>query len=264
MGRIRTQKMRWAALCALGGMAAFAAASAALAAKPTVVRHGNLILTFNGGVTPTRLSKTTPTPVALHLASGFAAADGTHPPALTEFIIETDRNGVIDARGIPVCKQSKLKARDSNDAEKACPKAIVGTGTAEVEVEFPEQKPIPVKSKLLVFNGGVKGATTTIFIHAYLRDPVSATVVTRVKVSRVRNGSYGLRSVGLVPRIAGGSGSITRFDLTIGKKFDYRGRTRSYLAATCPDGKIAARAEPVFANGERARASVTRPCTPTE
>ena len=71
---------------------------------------------------------------------------------------------------------------------------------------------------MLAFNGGVSGGKTTLFIHAYLSNPIAAAIVTTVKVSKIHNGRYGLKSVAAIPKIAGGSGSVTNFNLTINKK----------------------------------------------
>jgi hypothetical protein len=248
---------------ALGGVIALAAAAIASAEKPTTVKVGNLILTINGGVTPKALSKTTMEPITLNVSGTIASADGTHPPALKEVIVDTDKNGSIDARGVPVCKQGQLEAQTSTNAEKACRPAIVGLGTTDVEVEFPEQAPIPIKSKLLAFNGGVKGGTTTIFIHAYLTNPISAAIVTTVKISKQKNGRYGTRSIASVPKIAGGSGSVTAFSLTFKKKlFEYKGKKHGYLLAKCADGHFDAQAEAVFTDGSKLGGTIVRACTP--
>jgi hypothetical protein len=239
---------------ALGAVLALVVGGVAMAAKPTVVRVGNLVITFNGGFSPTKLSKTKPTPISLNIQGNIKTTDGTHPPALTSFILETDKAGGINAKGVPTCKQGQLEATTTATAEKKCGKAKIGQGTTDVQVEFAEQKPIPLKSKLLVFNGGVSGGTTTLLIHAYLSSPVSAAIVTTVKVSKHPSGPYGLKSVATIPKIAGGAGSVTNFTLAITKK--------GYLTAKCTDGNIVARGEAIFANGTKAKGSVVRPCTP--
>ena len=50
-----------------------------------------------------------------------------------------------------------------------------------------------------------------------------------------------------IPKIAGGSGSVTDFNLTINKK--------GYLLAKCPDGHLDAQGEAIFADGTRAKGS---------
>jgi hypothetical protein len=248
---------------ALGIVLAVALDAIAAAEKPTTVKAGNLVFTLNGGVTPKALSKTTMEPITLNVAGTIATADGKHPPALKEVIVDTDKNGTIDARGVPVCKAAQLEATTTASAEKTCKAAIVGLGTTDIEVEFPEQAPIPIKSKLLAFNGGTSGGTTTIFVHAFLTTPVTAAVVTTVKISKEHKGRYGTKSVASVPKIAGGSGSVTAFSLTFAKKlFAYKGKKHGYLLAKCSDGHFDAEAEAVFSSGERLGGKIVRACTP--
>jgi hypothetical protein len=243
---------------ALGALLALVAAGIATADKPTIVQAGNLKLTLNGGFTPKKLSKTKPTPITLNISGKIATLDGKHPPALKEAIVETDKNGSIDLKGLPTCTAGKLQAQDTSHAEAICPKAIIGSGTTDVEVEFPESSPFVAKSKLLAFNGGVSGGKTTILIHAYLSSPVSAAVVTTVKISKVHNGRYGTKSVATIPKIAGGYGSVNSFSL----KFDRAYKNTPYLFAKCPDGHLNAKATSVFSDGTKLTGSFVRSCTP--
>lgn len=122
--------------------------------------------------------------IVLSASGKISTKDGTHPPALTETIVETDKNGAINVKGIPVCKSGQLQSRDTKAAEAACGKSIIGTGNMTVEVQFPESKPIDVDSKLLVINGGTSGGTTTLFIHAYFSAPVTGAIVTTLKINK--------------------------------------------------------------------------------
>jgi hypothetical protein len=256
-------KTRLIGLTALAVLAILALAAVALAEKPTVVQAGNLRLTINGGVTPKALSKTTMEPISLNVSGKIENVDGSHPPALLEAVVDTDKNGTIDTRGVPTCKQSQIEATTSTQAEKTCKAAVVGLGTTDVEVLFPEQAPIPIKSKLLAFNGGTQGGTTTIYIHAYLTSPIAAAIVTTVKISKESKGRYGTRSIATIPKIAGGSGSVTAFSLTFAKKlFPYKGQKHGYLLAKCSDGHFAAEAELKFAGGTHAKGKIVRACTP--
>lgn len=234
--------------------------------QPIKVIAGNLELTANGSFSPEKLPKSKFAPIALSISGKIRTLDGTHPPAVKEIAVETDKNGAINAKGLPVCTSGKLQAQTTEKAKAACPTAIVGEGKAAVEVEFPEQPPFVAKSDIIAFNGGVKGGKTTIFIHAYLTAPVSAAVVTTVKVSKVHNGRYGLKSVATVPKIAGGYGSPVSFSLTINRKFTYKGKQQSYLLARCPDGHLNAKGTGVFSNSDgtttRLAGSLVRACTP--
>ncbi len=245
---------------ALAAALAVAVAGIATAEKPTIVQVGNLKLTLNGGFSPKKLPKKGKgAPITLNVSGKIATIDGTHAPALKEVVVETDKHGSINVKGLPKCTAGKLNAQDTKSAKKICKKAIIGKGKTNVEVEFPEQAPFIAKSQLLAFNGGVRGGKTTILIHAYLSNPVSAAVVTTVKISKVRNGRYGTKSVATIPKIAGGYGSVKEFSLTLDK--GYKGQR--YLFATCPDGHLNAKATSVFADGSRLTGSFVRSCKPS-
>jgi hypothetical protein len=236
---------------ALGALIALTVAGIATAEKPVKVRAGNLELTFNGGFTPKALPKNKFAPITLNVSGKIRTVDGTHPPAMKEFILETDKNGAINLKGLPFCKASQLQSQDTKHAEAICKKAIIGSGRAIASIAFPEQAPIPADSKIIAFNGGFAGGTSTIYIHAYLTVPTPAAIVTTVKIKK---SGFGLKSVSTIPKIAGGSGSVTDFNLTINKK--------GVLSAKCPNGKIQAKGQAVFSDGTRASAEVIRTCTP--
>jgi hypothetical protein len=247
---------------AIGAALAVALAGIATAEKPTIVQVGNLKLTLNGGFKPKKLPKNKLAPISLNVSGKIQTVDGTHPPALREVIVETDKNGAINAKGLPKCTAAKLNSTDTTHAIKACPNAIVGEGKTDVEIAFPEQAPIVAHSKLVAFNGGVKGGKTTIFIHAFLTVPVPAAVVTTVTVSKIHNGRYGTKSIAKIPVIAGGSGSPIFFELNFHRNFTYKGKKQSYLLAKCPDGHLNAKATSIFADGSKLTGEFVRSCTP--
>jgi hypothetical protein len=256
------RKLGWSlALCAL---VALVAAGIAAAEKPVIVQAGNVRLAFNGGVTPKALSKTKFEPISLNVQGKIESLDGSHPPALTEVLVDTDKNGMIDVKGVPPCKQGQLEAQTSVAAEKICKPALLGTGITDVELQEPESKAVQLHSKLLAFNGGEKGGVTTIYIHAFLSTPVTAAIVTTVKISKEHKGPYGTHSVATIPKIASYAGSVTDFSLTFAKKlFSYQGQKHAYLLAKCPNGKFVAQAEAKFHDGTRVGpGKITRACKP--
>lgn len=258
----RGRRPLFALAASIAALAVLVAGGTALAGnKPVTVEAGNLVFTFNGGFSPKALPKKTMAPITLTASGKVATKDGTHPPALKEAIIETDKNGAVNVKGLPVCKSGQLQSRTTSAARKACPKAIIGSGKTTVEVQFPEQRPIPVNSALTVFNGGQKGGTTTFYIHAFFTAPVSGAIVTTVKIKKSHHGRYGLKSVATIPKIANGAGSVKTFNLTIGKKYTYKGKKVSVLSARCTDGKLQAFATSVFADGTRASAGIVRTCS---
>jgi hypothetical protein len=191
---------------AVGLLLALVATSIAVAEKPVKTRVGNLELTFNGGFFPKKLPKKKMAPIGLSLSGKIRNVDGTHPPAMRKFVVETDKNGSVFTKGYPKCRSGQLQARNSSEAMRVCKKALIGKGKTAVDVAFPEQPSIRATSELLAFNGGTKGGTTTFYIHAYLKQPVVAAIVTTVKIKKIKKGRYGLKSTASIPQIAGGSG----------------------------------------------------------
>jgi hypothetical protein len=247
---------------ALGALVALTVASLAFAAgSKEEVTVGTLKFSAGGSFSPKALSKTKQTPIALTAEGKISTTDGSHPPALKEALVETDKNGAIQVKGFPTCKSGQLQSQDTSHAEAICKSAIIGSGTTNIEIAFPESKVVPVSSKLLVFNGGEKGGVVTLYIHAYITVPVPAAVVTTLKIKKIHNGRYGLLTTATIPKIAGGSGSVTAFKLKIDKKYTYKGKKVSVLTAKCPDGKLQAHATAVFSDGTKASTEFVRPCT---
>lgn len=236
------------------------AAGVASSAKPTVVRAGSLVLKLNGDVAPKALPKKRMAPIALRISGDISTVDGSHPPAAQTVIADFDKHGAINARGLATCRAPQLQSRDTGAAKAACRKAIVGGGRTTVRVQFPEQRPFFASGPLVLFNGGVKRGVTTMYIHAYVSVPAPTAIVTRVKIKRVKKGRYGTRAIARIPKIAGGSGSVTHFSMKIQRTFKYKGRSRSYLVARCADGRFFARGDIAFGGGPRVKGSVVRGC----
>lgn len=232
--------------------------------KPEVFQVGALFLKDNGGITPTKLPRHSQAPVTAHLHEQIGTVDGTHPPAFRHLVADFDKTISVNAKGLPVCQEGQLKARSTAAAKRACGDAIVGSGDAEVEVAFPEQATFSARGPVLAFNGGVRGGTTVLYIHAYVDVPAPTAVVVPVTVTRIDRGHFGLHAVAAVPAIAGGAGSPTRFNLTLGRRFTYHGRRQSYLTASCPTGTYFAEAQALFGDGTALHISHAFPCTPSD
>lgn len=236
------------------------AAAEAGAEAPTVATAGNLQLSIEGGLTPKVLPSKALAPVALHVDGLLRTVDGSPPPALRRIVLDSDRNAVVDAAGLPACSAGKLRATSTQQALAACPRAGVGRGTTKVEVAFPEQAPFTAIGPLVFFNGGVRGGTTTVYAHAYVSVPAPTAVIVTLKVTKEDKGRFGLHTVATVPPIAGGAGSVTAFDLEIDRSFDYRGRRMSFLEARCAGGHFVAAATFEFRDGSKIAATIVRGC----
>lgn len=246
---------------AIAATLALIAAASALA-KPEVVRVGNLFLRDNGGISPQRLPRHTQAPIAAHLNAQIGTVDGTHPPAIESVIADFDKTIQIHANGLPVCRERQLVARSTVTAKQACRDAIVGEGEGEVEVAFPEQAPILAKGPIVLFNGGTRGATTLLLIHTYVNVPAPTAVIVPVKITAIARGHYGLHADAKIPPITGGAGSVTKFKLTIGRTFTYKGRRQSYLTASCPTGTYFAEGKVRFSDETTLKITHALPCIP--
>lgn len=244
----------------LAALLALAAVASAGAEKATVVRSGQLVMKLNGGVAPKRLPRAKLAPVTLSASANLSTADGSHPPAARKVTIDFDRHGTINAEGLPVCRPGLLQSRDTGAAERACRKAIVGKGSTAVEVKFPEQPAFTSAGPLVLFNGGVQGRVTTMYIHAYVDVPAPTAIVTRVEIRKIHKGRYGTRAIATIPKIAGGAGSVTRFGLHIHRIFRRQGKRQSYLLARCANGRFYAHAKVDFLNGTSAAGTILRTC----
>jgi hypothetical protein len=177
---------------------------------------------------------------------------------MRELQFQLDKRFVLDFKGIPTvkgtpgCMPGRSPRRAVGAVRKACAPAVVGNGRIGVEVRVPDQPPVPVESEVAILNGGVGGRTTTLYVYAFFPAPVTAAVSIPVKVGKVDEERFGWKAVVAIPKIAGGSGSITRYSLRL---------QRRVVAAICDDGKHEARALSAFADGFRIYERAIRPCT---
>jgi hypothetical protein len=234
-------------------------ATTALGSKE-VVHAGELSLTDDGGIAPFKLPAHGGAPATARLEAEVSMLDGSHPPALESVDLEVAKTIGVDAVGLPVCKRSKITATSSATARHLCGDALIGSGSAEVEVVFPEQAPFSSTGPLLLFNGGVSGATTKVLLHAYVDVPAPTAIVVPAQITRIHHGAYGLEITAHIPRIAGGAGSVTKFHLDVGRNFTYRGRPHSFLTASCPSGHWGTRGEAGFSDGTRLHVLHIFPC----
>jgi hypothetical protein len=255
--------IRVGALAASLALVFAAAASGDLGGNEKIWCAGNICVTDDGGIAPEKLPRHGKAPITARLNGDVETRDGSHPPALQSLDLEIDKTIGVDAVGLPTCRLGQLKSRTSAAAKSACGAALVGSGSAEVEVAFPEQTPFSSRGPLLLFNGGIRGRTVDVLLHAYVNVPAPTAIVTAATVTRIHNGRYGLRVKAKIPEIAGGSGSVTMFDLRVGRRFTYEGRKKSFLVASCPTGTWITRGSALFSDGTRL--GITHPfsCTPT-
>lgn len=224
---------------------------------------------FGGEVTPMDLPRHEMAPAAVRLFGKISTNDGTQPPAFREAKIDFDEDWAIDAVGLPVCRRSQLEALSTSAAQRVCHKSIVGAGIAHVAIESSD--PGLLRLPLTLFNGGVRGETTTLFIRSSIAAPTPVPLIATVKLRQVRNGRYGLQAVSKIPQIADGSGSLIDFSFKVKRLFKYEHKSHSYVMAKCPDGDLGTEISSVLKNEAKTpglattsliKGSLTQPCKP--
>lgn len=230
------------------------------AAQAIELRVGKIVITTDGGFTPTTLPKRENAPIKLYGHARFKTIDGTRPSPLRTLEIEFDKHGSVETRGLQKCTQAKLVATTVARARKQCPDAIVGTGFGTAVVELPEQRPIEASSALTLFNGPRVHGNPSVLGHAHLDYPAPTTYVILIEIEKINKGRYGFRTVADFPRIANDYGSPLYGRLKIGKEWIFKGKRLSFANAHCPDGRLQARGEFSFKNGDSVEGTLFRPC----
>jgi len=233
---------------------------AAASAAAIVLHASNLVVTADGGFTPTTLPKKGYAPIKLHGFGKIATEDGSPPPILETVTIWFDKHGEVDTEGLPTCSPQKLAATTTSQARKLCPGAIVGKGFGKAVVDFPEQGPIPASSPITLFNAKPEHGNPVVLAHAHLTVPGPTTFVVPIEIQKVHDGRYGFKTVGKIPRIAGGYGIPLYARLTVGREWKYKGKTHSFANAGCPDGRLQAKGQFEFKDGTFLQGSVFKQC----
>jgi hypothetical protein len=233
---------------------------AAGSASAIVFRGGDLVITANGGFTPTALPKYRDAPITLYGGGKISTVSGKLPPILETLALEFDRHGSVQTTGLPVCTQGRLEATTVPAARRSCPGAIVGKGTGHAIVKFPEQAPIPISSPITLFNGPKVRGFDSLLAHAYTTVPVPTTFIVPIVIERINKGVYGYRTEATIPVIAGGAGVPISGSLRVGKRWTYKGKRYSYVNARCETGHLQARGEFTFKDGTFLSGTIVRGC----
>jgi hypothetical protein len=193
------------------------------------IQQGNLLASLQGEVSPLTLPRDHRAPVSIHLSGSLGTVDGSPVPRVSSMEFElAGRSGIV-RRGLPVCPLRRLRHTRDREALAACGEAVVGHGWVEVQALVSDQPPLNVHARLLVFNGRTREGRTALPLHMYAEDPPVSVVV-----------PFALRHPGepfgndLVAQGMARRPTVTKFSMTLSRRFFYRGSRRSYFVASCP------------------------------
>ncbi|MET0305872.1 MAG: hypothetical protein ABW196_06540 [Solirubrobacterales bacterium] len=253
---------RWGLLAAV----LIAALGGAGASQAEVVQEGDVIVAFDGGISPHALPRTGMAPVAVTIDSSFRSAAGNEPPPqLRTISIGINRRGKIFDQGLPTCRVRKIQPTTISAAKRICGGAIVGSGHVQVLVNLANQPPFVFKGPMLVFNAERAGGDRRLLAQVYGRKPPSAFVLNFRIVKAT--GEFGTVIKTSLPQSATKWAYVTQFDMKLRRVYNYRGQQQSYVSAGCaaPEGFPGAvfafaRASFGFTGGEQATATLIRDC----
>jgi hypothetical protein len=249
------------------GVVLLVALGLAAAARGEVEQDGNLIVHFDGGISPHALPRTGTAPVAVSIDTGFTTTDGADPPPqLRQISIGINRGGKLFDRGLPTCRIHEIQPATIAAARRICGGAIVGNGHVQVRVLLTNQQPFTFKGPLLVFNAMRSGGKRRILAQVYGIRPPSAFVLTFKVLNQA--GTFGTLIRTTLPQSAWKWAYVTHFDMRLRRTYTYRGKRHSFLSAGCsaPPGFPGAvypfaQANFKFAEGQRVTSTLIRDCT---
>lgn len=244
-------------------IAATAALTASVAfAGPTVTGPDGNTQSIETVIAPKKLPKKTFAPATLKVVTKTAsttAADGVPSPAVRA-TIDFDKGAEIFTKGLPTCNPGLLQNVSTEIAEEKCGKAKIGSGTAHALLPV-GTRVLPVEQTVTAFNGVPQGGKPVVLLHTYGTTPLQATYVLVGKVSNYDKQGYGPRLDVQIPLLAGGTGALTDFQVTINKKWAYKGEKASFISAECDNKSFKTRSVFTYLDGQSLEALHTQPCT---
>lgn len=244
-------------------IAAVAALTASVAlAGPTASGPDGNTQSIETVIAPKKLPKKTFAPATLTVVTKTAsttAANGVPSPAVRA-TIDFDKGAKLFTKGLPTCNPALLQNVSTEIAEQKCGKARIGGGTAHALLPL-GAKVIPIEQTVTAFNGTPKGGKPTVLLHSYGTTPLQTTLVLVGTVSNFNKEGYGPRLDVQIPLIAGGTGALTDFKVTINKKWNYKGKKTSFISAECDNKSFKTRSVFTYLDGESLEAPHTQSCT---
>jgi hypothetical protein len=255
------------ALLAAASAAALGAALLAAAAPAEVGLSvdGKVRVTFNGSISPRKLPDRGTAPVGVQMGGKISTTDRSEPPILDKIVLDINRNGQLQTRGLARCPLRKIRSISSAGAKRACRSALIGRGSVTSRVSLPGQGAFASNGALLAFNGRHQGRPA-IFAQVASGAPLPLTYVIVFEVKKSK-GTFGTSLVGTLPPIASEYGYISAFNLSLRRTYRFNGRRLSYASAGCPAPKgftqanfPLARVKYQFADGRKISSVLVRQC----
>jgi len=210
-----------------------ATASTPTASTSVISQKGKLRVAVSGKLAPKRRPRKGRAPISISSGGGIRTTDQGPRPELRTMRIELHRGGRMDATGLPVCEFERIQPGSSSRALSACRQSLVGTGSFTADITLAGQQAYPTSGKLLVFNGS-EGGKPVLYGHIYSRHPFASSFVIVFRLRKIRGGTYGTALDASLPAALGNWGNLTGLEMTLSRRYSYRGKPHSYISAGCP------------------------------
>jgi hypothetical protein len=214
------------------GAAVAALACATLAGAVTLQQNG-LRITALAQIKPYKLPRDKPAPIAVFVSGHLESSTGGIPPQLQKLRIEVNKHGLLQSKGLPVCRIPQIQPASSERALADCAGALIGSGRFWANIVLPDQGAYATQGRLLIFNGR-QGGHPAIFAHIFTSHPFNSSFVIPFSIKRISKGPYGTELQASLPQALGDWGYLDRIKLTLRRKYPYKGRQLSYFNAACP------------------------------
>jgi DNA-binding beta-propeller fold protein YncE len=199
----------------------------------SIAQKGTLRLSLSGRLSPRKLPRKGPVPIAVSVGADIATTDGSPPPKLTTLAVEINRHGSIDNAGLPTCPYPKIQPATSQRALANCRSALVGEGAVEAEVALSSQEPYLTKGRLLLFNGERHGKPV-IFGQIFSPHPFATSFVIIFSLKQLKGAEYGTELAATLPKALSSWGNLTGIEMTLSRRYTYQGERHSFISGVCP------------------------------
>lgn len=236
-------------LCALA-LAFVAVANVSSAFPGDAVQTDEAVIGLSGETVPSRLPRSRMVPTTLRL--GFTSETPATPttPELTAIRFEISRNLTFQTAGLPSCPIADLFSEYAT-AGQVCAGSLVGYGTVISEVTMPGQAPVRIEGHLSAYYDYREGYPR-ILAQVTSTGVVPLTYVIPFTIDKARGVSATILSVEKMQLIEGICrrghpncfsqtytyegiyGHISKFELTLDRRFVHAGRRTSVVSADCP------------------------------
>ncbi len=249
-------------------IAAAVAATAAITASaafagPTVSGPDGNTQSVESVIAPKKLLKKTFSPGSLKVVTktGTVTNPTGVPSPAVHAVIDFDKGAKLFTKGLPTCDAAKIQSASTEVAEENCGKAKIGSGSAHALLRSGTNV-YNIAQTVTAFNGVPQGGKPVVLLHVYGTTPVQTTLVLVGTVSNYNKEGYGPRLDITIPLIVNGQGALTEFEVTIDKKYTYKGAKQSFISAECDNGSFKTRAAFTYLDGTELTATHSQKCTP--